>query len=227
MRPIATTLFALASLACAGERGPVVVFNESKHSVTLGIVWKNGVANPPISIGSGNSLRVQAGDQPPRSLSIAYGPPEPRTETVELREWVQLDAGIRQARPYAAFVVTDSKIQALSPDALSTSPRARLAREAPAVDVDAMGLRRAFDRNLDATLETIRARVAVGQSQRDIEGIMNDLHLAFSVDRERRLVSSFYPTPVLGCLYSGVLDVTFDESDLATRINVDQNGMCF
>jgi len=164
MRHIAATLFALASLACAGEREPVV-FNESSQPVTLEIVWRNGVANPPISLASGNALRVQADDQPPRSLSIAYGAIESRqTKDVELYELIPLDANTRRARFYAAFAVTDSKIESLSPDALSTSPRARIAREAPAIDVDAMGLLRAFGRNLDEALETLRARVAVGQN---------------------------------------------------------------
>jgi hypothetical protein len=225
MRPISAALFALAALACAGERGPIV-FNESNQPVTLEIVWKNGVANPPISLAPGNALRVQADDQPPRSLSIAYGAIESlRTETVELREWVQLDASARSARLYAAFVVTESKIEALSPDALSASPRARLAREAPAVDVDAVGLRRAFERDLDEALETLRARVAVGQSQREIEAFLNDLHLKFSVDRGR-LVSSFYPTQRFPCLLSGVLDVTFDESGVARMVKVDYDAKC-
>jgi len=224
MRPIATTLLALAGLACAGERGPVV-FNESKESVTLEIVWKNGVANPPISLASGNALRVQADDQPPRSLSVAYGATaSSRTDIVELSEWVE-DANMRRARHYAAFVVTESKIEALSPDALSASPRARLAREAAAVDVEAMGLRRAFERNLDQTLEMLRAKVAVGQSRSEVEEIMNDLEIAFS-NEKGRLVSSFYPTPGFPCLLSGVLDVTFDDSDLAKTVEVHEDAKC-
>ena len=225
MRCVTTALFALSSLACAGERGPAV-FNETSEPVTLQIVWKNGVANPPISLGSGSTLRVQADDQPPRSLAIEYGSLElRRTETVELREWIQMDANIRRARPYAAFVVMQSKIEALSADALSASRRARLARGAPAVDVDAMGLRRAFGRSLDETLETLRARVAVGQNRREIEEIMNDLQMGYSIEKGR-LVSSFYPTPGFPCLLSGVLEVSFDESEVAKTVKVDQDAKC-
>ncbi|HVN37045.1 MAG TPA: hypothetical protein VMW19_02595 [Myxococcota bacterium] len=44
--------------------------------------------------------------------------------------------------------------------------------------------------------------------------------------KKGRLVSSFYPKPGLACSVSGVLDVAFDESDVAKTVEVDEDAKC-
>jgi hypothetical protein len=58
-----------------------------------------------------------------------------------------------------------------------------------------------------------------------IEGMLAGLHLAFSSDEER-LFASFYNETGFPCAFSGILDVTFDESDRATKVVADRQARC-
>lgn len=216
---------ALSIIACASTQGPRV-FNESSHPITLAITWKNGVTCPPISLAPGGVLWAQADEQPPRTLAITYmANALPKTEDLELREWVRVDATTSKARPWAAFMVSDTGAQPVTADALHASSRAPLAASAASVDPDALGLREAFDRELDEALQAIRSRVQVGQSRREVEAVLASLQLASST-REGKLTASFYPTSEFPCLVSGKLEVTFDASELATAVVVDEDAMC-
>jgi hypothetical protein len=224
VRRSAIVLVALFVSACAGRQGPHV-FNESSHPLTIEITWANGVACPPISIEPGRVLRAQAEGQPPREVVITYGEHESRIVALELNEWIPINPNSSRARPWAAFIVTDRGVQPINLEALEDSPRATLVRKAPSVDVDATGLREAFDRDLDQALEIINSSIAVGQSRQEIEEILAGLHLAFSSDEEK-LYSSFYSKKGFPCAFSGILDVTFDKSDRATKVVADRHAMC-
>jgi hypothetical protein len=88
-----------------------------------------------------------------------------------------------------------------------------------------LGLREAFDRELEAALEAIRSRVKVGQSRHEIEAALAGLHLASSTE-EGKLLASFYPTSQFPCVVSGKLEVIFDASERATAVVVDEDAMC-
>lgn len=216
---------AVSMIACADPQGPRV-FNESSDPITLAITWQNGVACPPISLAPGDALWVQADDQSPRALAITYtASNQPKTEDVELREWVRVDGNSSRSRNWGAFIVSDSGVESVTADDLASSSRAPLAARAPQVDPDAVGLREAFDRDRHAALAAIRSRVRVGQSRHEVEAVLDGLRLAAST-REGKLLASFYPTSELICLVSGRLAVTFDASERASAVVVDEDAKC-